>query len=479
MKKKGDTPRRKRFSFDNKRSFSEESETDPAEGGEDSASGKASVEQQTYDEKLNAWLTWGGEHLLRSISIEFQQVSVIISGVGSEIVKKARKPYSPREANLIFSRIPRRRRALTVVGADAISLSFSPDAQCNALFCFVGLHAKVGDPVASAAGSAADEIAYTWHTVAHPFHLVAEVKGILPFIIWAVNYDHYWNAKKLGLNLSSTEIAVSLSTDHLHTALLHLDDYTDPMSSYNEWIVWLKEAHCQKTFDISEQEKTAYRDNYARIKGVTTVGAEIPNNVTQLTLSQMKDMERRMTRYEIMSLRCFAMTKANYWRIPKANKDFEQFLEHSRSLIGEKGDESLLAEVDAPTPFQQQFLSPLHALATLIREKSSIFAPHVSVECLVQTLHIDFPQVSREMSSISSIPSSITVSGVSFDIDQESILFLGAGSVELDATRPFLNLSLGICAVKWDVVDTSTGEELPLFRDRTLVGMVYMVSLFV
>jgi len=490
MKKKGDASHGfvKKLSFNkgskrtqlNSSTTSEDLEEDPT------AAGEGSAEQQTYDEKVNTWIHWATEKILHLISFELQHVSVIISGAGSEIVKKARKPHTPRESNLILAQLPKRRRALTVIGADAISLSFSPDAQCNALCCFVGLHVKVGDPIVTDEADLEVDVPYAWHMVAHPFHLVAEVKGILPFIIWAVNYDHHWTSRALGLNLSSTEIAVSLSADHLHTVLLHLDDYTDPMSTYNEWIVWLKETHCRKNLDISEHEKAAYLNNYARIKGVNAArkkgasakGVEDLDNEKQLSMSQMKDMERRMTRYEIMSLRCFAMKKS--WRIPKGNTDLEEFLCNSRSLICEKGDESRATSADVLSPFQQLYPTPLHALVTLIRENSSIFAPHVVVECFAQTLHIDFPLggFSREKTSMSPIPSSITVSGVSFDIDQVNTLLLNAeGSVKLDSPRPFLNLSLEICAVKWDVVDNMTAslhDELPILRDRSLVGMIYM-----
>ncbi|KAL7543622.1 LOW QUALITY PROTEIN: hypothetical protein ACHAXR_013206 [Thalassiosira sp. AJA248-18] len=444
-----------------------------------------SVEQQTYDEKMNAWIHWGAERVLHMISFELEHASVMISGAGSEVVKQTRKSNTPRKANLAFARLPRRRRALTVVGADAISVSFSPDKQCNALFCFVGLNTQVGTPMnadqsdadAFTQGSAAD-VEYAWHTVAHPFHLIAEVKGVLSFLIWSVNYDHYWTTRTLGLNLSSTEIAVSLSPDHLHTVLLHLDDYTDPMSSYNEWIEWIKNTHCKKNqSELSEQETSAYRNNYARIKGVGRKGANSSGNENQLTLEQMKDLESRMTRYEIMSNRCFAMK--HFWRIPKANKDLEEFLRNSQSSIRDKGDESCATPLDVQAPFQRLHPTPLHALVTLIRENSSIFAPHVTVESFVQTLHIDFCDDGfgpREKSSMPPISSSITVSELSFGIDQKNTLFSHArGSV--DSPRPFLDLYLHIRGCKWDVVDKTTSsldEELPLFRDRSPVGMVYM-----
>ena len=180
-----------------------------------------------------------------------------------------------------------------------------------------------------------------------------------------------------------------------------------------------------------------------------------------------------MTRYEIMSLRCFAMKDG--WRIPKASKDFSDFLRCSRSTISMVGDERRPpTAVDATSPFERVHPTPLHALVALLRNNTSILAPHVAIECAVETLHIDFV---HEGGDSEAIPSTVTVSDVSFDIDQRNPLT--PVSPDLKASRPFLDLSLEVCAVKWDVVDnaaTPMRDELPLFRDRSLVGLVYMVS---
>ena len=138
------------------------------------------------------------------------------------------------------------------------------------------------------------------------------------------------------------------------------------------------------------------------------------------------------------------------------------------------------------SPFQRVYATPLHALVTLIRENSSILAPRATIELSVSTLHIDLPYHTSTAQELSSIPSSITVSGLYFGIDQENVLHVNDGDEKvgidnkLDNPRPFLNLSLDIHAVKWDVVadddDMEVSEELPLFRDRSPVGIVYMVS---
>jgi len=485
-------------------------------------------QQQTYDEKMNNWISWSFTKLFHLLTLDIQQVSIIISGVGSDVVKLTREKYASSsetshsssseatEVNLQLAKIPKSQRSLTVIGAESITLNFTPDLECNALLALVGLHVKVGTPatigaVSSFASSSSittttaenDIPVYTWHTIVHPFNLLAEVKGILPFLIWAINYDHYWSSKFIGINLSvSTEVAVSLSSEHLHTVLLHLDDYTDPNSPFNRWIAWLRDVYRDKTLDISEEEKVEYRNNYARIMvedgkkkkkksksaNATTTNEDlsVATDTKLLTKEQLKDMEKRMTKYEIMSLRCYAMKKK--WRIPKSNKDFEVFLRNIRSSICDRDNEDSATPMDETnlSPFQRVYATPLHALVTLIRENSSILAPRATIELSVSTLHIDFPYHTSTAQEVSSIPSSITVSGLYFGIDQENVLHVGNGDEKagidnkLDNPRPFLNLSLDIHAVKWDVVvdddDMHVSEELPLFRDRSPLGIVYMVS---
>ena len=501
---------------DSDRTNEEEDTSQSANNNEES-----NTKQQTYDEKMNNWISWSFTKLFHLLTLDIQQVSIIISGAGSDVVKLTREKYaSSSEVNIQLAKIPKSQRALTVIGAESITLNFTPDLECNALLSLVGLHVKVGTPTVTA-GAAVSSFAssssittttaendipvYTWHTIVHPFNLLAEVKGLLPFLIWAINYDHYWSSKFMGINLSvSTEVALSLSSEHLHTVLLHLDDYTDPNSPFNRWIAWLRDVYRDKTLDISDEEKVGYRNNYARImagdaKGGKKKKTKLANATTTnedlsvatdtqlLTKEQLKDMEKRMTKYEIMSLRCYAMKKK--WRIPKSNKDFEAFLRNTRSSICDRDNEDSATPMNETnlSPLQRVYATPLHALVTLIRENSSILAPRATIELSVSTLHIDFPyHTTSAAQELSSIPSSITVSGLFFGIDQENVLHVNNGDEKvgidhkLDNPRPFLNLSLDIHAVKWDVVvdddDMQVSEELPLFRDRSPVGIVYMVS---
>ena len=276
------------------------------------------AKERTDDEKMNARIHSILRAIFHSISIQLTDASIIISGAGSELVKETRKEHDPRDTNLILAKLPKQLRALTMIGTDLISISFSPDEQCNLQLCLDSVYLKVGNPLPGVMNGKKDstsalsaEIAYAWHTIVHPFDVVIELKGIIPLIIWGANYDHHWTTRTLGLDLSSTEIAISLSPNHLQTALLHLDDFVDPMSSFNKWYTWLNSSHQQKLkIGLEESEKRIYCRNFARVKKTITdedtFGSDIGNG-QRLTSLQMREMESRMTRNEIMSLRCTAM----------------------------------------------------------------------------------------------------------------------------------------------------------------------------
>ena len=191
---------------------------------------------------MNAHLHFFARMLLPSILIELEHAFVTMSGADSVYVKEARKKNnkSLRETNLDLATLPQHRRALTVVGADEISISFSESA-CNLSLCFSGLQVKIGSPIPDAMTATkrlnSSVVTYGWHTLVSPFDVVLELKGLLDLAVWAVNYDHHWATRTLGLHLSASVISVSLSPRHLHTLLLHLDDFIDPLSPYNKWCV--------------------------------------------------------------------------------------------------------------------------------------------------------------------------------------------------------------------------------------------------
>jgi hypothetical protein len=269
--------------------------------------------ERTSDEKMNDRIRSAAIVILHSISIVLKDASLIISGAGSQIVKETRKQHGSRETNLLLAKLPKNRRALTLIGSNVIAISFSPDVHCNLKLSFAGVHVKVGNPVGNASREAKNkeacsrEIAYAWHTITHPFDFVIEMKGIPFLLAWAINYDHGWNSRTLAVHYTASQIIVSLLPEEIQTVLLHLDDYTDPMSSYNEWYTWLNKIQLLrlKLIQPNDSEKRLYCHNYARMRGAIVDGET--GNGEHLTALQLKEMESRMTRHEILSLRCIAM----------------------------------------------------------------------------------------------------------------------------------------------------------------------------
>ena len=262
------------------------------------------------DERLNARIQTILRVILHSISIELTSASIVISGPGSDVVRNVRKEHDTRNTNILLAKLPKQRRALTIIAADTVTISVSPDRQCNLILCVVGAHIKVGNPLQSSTSKS--EITYTWHTLVHPFDVALALEGLLSLLTWAVNYDHYWATRTLALDISMSEISISLSPEYMQTLMLHLDDYTDAMSSYNEYYCWLSRNHQSHIlYGLDEDERKKYCHNYARIKGSKmhedSSSDRNTETIPRLTASQMKELESEMTRYEILSLRCLAM----------------------------------------------------------------------------------------------------------------------------------------------------------------------------
>lgn len=229
----------------------------------------------TFDEKFNAVLKIVACVILQSFTLQAHNAAIILSGANSKFVKEIRKKYGSRRSNFECASLPFSERALTVGRADCMSLYFSPDSACIGVLYFAGTSLKVGHSTIERKGKhdldgrpvseLEENLQYDWHTIAHPFDLVTKVGGIIPIIIWAVSYDHHWNTRLIRATLTSSEITVSLSPEHIHTAFLHLDDYTDVNSAGNEWIQWLISNH-RESLKTDENEKLAYCETYAKVK---------------------------------------------------------------------------------------------------------------------------------------------------------------------------------------------------------------------
>ncbi len=439
---------------------------------------------KTYDEKVNEWIKFFARILCHIMTLDLVNASVIISGAGSDYVSKVRKKYSPREANLMLAKLPKRKRALTVIGADMISFSFSHDSECNLLGCLVGAYLKVGNPLNSVSDSMVDatDLRYVWHDVVNPFQCILEFKGVLPFLVFSLNYDHNWVTRALELNLSISEKNLSISPKHIHTVFLHLDDYTDISSPLVQWLEWMRLIR-SKRLALTSEEKAAYCKSYAKIiKGMKEDETE---NDSQhlLTASQMKEMELTMSEWEILSLRCLGMRK--HWLIPKGDGEFSEFLRSTKSSISSTVDEDVKMDslIDGYlSQFQQVYPTPLDALFRLVREKSSILAPHVTFTLAAGTYMFDFPADLDKTESQGGtqkkvIPSSLVSSGVEFRFEQSNPLFVSQ-SINYDAQRSFIDLSLQVAGLRWDLAVGENDEilsELPLFTGSSAAEIVYEV----
>lgn len=417
----------------------------------------------TSDDRLNSWISTLTRIILQSVSCYIDSASVIISGAGSVVEKETRQRFPPDEANLHLAQLRKEQRSLTMIGASMIKISFSSDTMCNILICFGDLQVKVGNPRVSNNDSGR----WAWYTIVQPFDAVAELKGVIPFVVYCLNYDHYWEERVLGLDLSvSSEIFLTLSPTNLHTLFLHLDDYTDTNSPFNQWYEWLKRCH-QQTLKTSSTEKWTYCRYYEKRNARNIRSRE-----------QMKIIENKMQCSEMMTLRCIAMK--DRWRVPKENTEFVDYLKRSLSEINTNGNDNL-AE-DTSSPFQRTYATALDALVTLVKEKDSIFAPRIEVKCRVGTLKINFPSDDDEHLCIGrqhTIPSVLSVSSISFNAEQVQPLFAKVKNLSVDKRRQFVDLSVKANDLHWYVCDVELARrlKLPAFPDKSFVGIAYKVRI--
>ncbi len=423
----------------------------------------------TSDERLNYWISTITRICLQSISICIDSVSVIISGAGSDVVKETRRKFpDPEEANFQLAKLDKEHRALTMIGASMIKISFSSDALCNLLVCFNELQIKVGNPFVQRRTN--NQIPrnggrWEWFSVVQPFDVVAELKGIIPFVVYSMNYDHNWEERMLGLDISvSKAIAVTLS-NHLHTIFLHLDDYTDINSPFNQWFEWLKKYH-QQTLKTSSTERWNYCRNYGRKK--------VDNFHQTVTALQMKGIEKKMKCSDIMSLRCMSMKE--YWKVPKESHEFLSYLRQSRSEIN-------MDNIDDSTtnssPFERTFATPLDALVALVTEKSSLFTPRMELNCHVGVLILNFPPDT----DVNTLSSAASIVGVSLSSNKVHPLFAQSSNPSVDTRIPFAGVSIQANDLHWEVCDDDNNHlrrmRLPRFSDKSLVGIAQRVSRYI
>jgi hypothetical protein len=275
-----------------------------------------------------------------------------------------------------------------------------------------------------------------------------------------------------------SELALSVSPNHLHTLLLHLDDWIDANSPYNEWFLFLRRSHLE-TLCVTDQEKLAYCDSYPAIKKDPN-GKEKkdPTSNKLLTAAELKDMERKMNRNEIISLRCFAMREV--WRIPKGSTEFSDYLKKSGCSINDVADPLEDNPEEILLPFEQQYPSPLHALVTLLRWRNALLSL-LKIKYVARKLIIDFPPDVNEFGAMKeaskrSVPSSLTSTGVYFALLKSDSLLQVLNPIHLESPLPALKAEFNIEKVEWEVIILDFHhDKLPSFMNGEPVGIMYKV----
>ena len=130
-------------------------------------------DKPTDDEKTNSTMRSIFRVVLHSIAIHLHNASLVISGADTDLVKLTRENHSPTEANLILAKLPKAKRSVSVIGAQTLEIAFSSDDECNLFLCCAGVHIKVGSPYKTKGG----EMVMTWGVIAHPFDVIAELRG--------------------------------------------------------------------------------------------------------------------------------------------------------------------------------------------------------------------------------------------------------------------------------------------------------------
>jgi hypothetical protein len=297
---------------------------------------------------------------------------------------------------------------------------------------------------------------------------------LIDILIWALNYDHHFDAKSIDLLITVSELAMSLSPNHLHTLLLHLDDFIDANSPFNEWYMYLHRNHLKTLGGLSDEEKLAYCDSYPSTK---TKKAKGTGDKKLLTATQIKDLEKKMTRHEIMSLRCFAMRQV--WKIAKDSNEFSDYLKSSGSSIVELATPLEDSPAEILIPFQQKYPSPLHALVTFVRWKNALLSL-LKIKYVARQIHIDLPSHdefgSKKKTSKRRVPTCLTSTGVKFELEKRDALLHIPDSVSLDCPRTTLKTTFYINEVEWSVIGLDNeGDKLPTLVNNDLVGIMYKV----
>ena len=261
------------------------------------------ADEGIHDDIMNFLLKSILRRVLSSVEIECADISLAIAGADAPTVKNARKTNAvePYRANLALSCLGWHQRAVTVLSIESVFVSFQgPD--CTLKVGIGGISMQVGMPAQrkkssdvgpsphsspgrrgasnipnthNTGGTKAGERRKrrrTWYTIIPSDNdVIIDVTGVLPILVWALNYDHFWQKRKLGINVRMSNLSLRLECMPLYTALVHLDDFADPDSSHGEWAAWLRRKYQNSISPLSDVERQTYRDCYRKSKGIQEV----------------------------------------------------------------------------------------------------------------------------------------------------------------------------------------------------------------
>jgi hypothetical protein len=443
------------------------------------------ADEGRHDDVMNFLLKSILRRVLSSVEVECADVSLTIAGADASTVKETREinAVEPYQANVAFSCLGWHQRAVTVLSIESVFVSFQgPD--CTLKVGVGGISMQVGMPVKqknSSGGSlsspsppgrrGASNIpniidAYgarggekknrrrTWYTIIPSDNDVAvDITGVLPILVWALNYDHFWQKRKLGIHVRMSNLSLRLEYLPLYTALVHLDDFTDLDSSHGEWATWLRRKHQIGITSLTEIERTAYRDCYRKVKGVKEIvqkkrggrgaivkeqkpsyldlaqneakfpgttpvkdssGADASSPKVQKKQVEKNDaeekeilakLETRMSCDEILKERCTVLR--DKWNLSASNPELREFLALTKSELQNRKKTPRVVSAVAPqtaffpqdnkgnegihlSPFEKTYTSPVDVLTCLVREKFHLLAPTVDISAEVGAMHLHF-----------------------------------------------------------------------------------------
>lgn len=258
------------------------------------------ADEGSHDDIMNFLLKSILRRVLSSVEVECADISLTIAGADAPTVKNARKTneVEPYRANLFLSRLGWHQRAVTVLSIESVFVSFQ-GPECTLKVGIGGISMQVGMPaqrkilsdvgpsppsspgrrgvsnIPNTGGTKAGERRKrrrTWYTIIPSDNdIVADVTGVLPILVWALNYDHFWQKRMIGINVRMSNLSLRLESTALYTALVHLDDFADPDSSHGEWATWLRRKYQGSISPLSDIERQIYRDCYRKAKGIKEV----------------------------------------------------------------------------------------------------------------------------------------------------------------------------------------------------------------